>query len=413
MPLNNPTTPDSSTAPYFSMPFREFITLMAVMVSIMALSLDAVLPILSVAGHDLSVASDNQTQYIIGSLLLGVTLGQILYGPLADSYGRKPSVYLGLLIFIGGCVLSLFSTSFPVMLIGRFLQGFGAAAPRVASIAIVRDRFAGREMARVMSFVMAVFIFVPVIAPALGEIVMSLSHWRMVFALFVVMAVFIAAWTALRLPETLKPEDRHPFNLKDIGNSFKIVLTNKQTLGHTISAGLIFTCLIAYLTSARQIYQDYYHTGHLFAFYFALSALSVGVASLVNSGIVRRLGMHRISRVGLIALICVSALFLAIDLLYSTQTPLLYFMLFAVLSFFTLGLLFGNLNAMAMEPMGHQAGIASSVIGALTSAISTILGGLIGQAYDMTLTPLALGFLLMGLAAFAMEMRLSVLRDRI
>jgi len=395
------------------MPFREFIALMAMMVSITALSLDAVLPILSVAGHDLSIDNDNQTQYIIGTLLFGLTLGQLLYGPLADSYGRKPSIYLGLLIFVGGSILSLTATSFPVMLIGRFLQGFGAAAPRVASIAIVRDRFTGREMARVMSFVMAVFIFVPVIAPALGEVIMSLSHWRMVFVLFAVMAVFIAAWTALRLPETLKPEDRHPFNLKDIGNSFKIVLTNKQTLGHTISAGLIFSCLIAYLSCARQIYQDYYDTGHLFAFYFALSALSVGVASLVNSGIVRRLGMHRISHIGLIALIGVSALFMAINMLYTTQIPLLYFMLFAILSFFTLGLLFGNLNAMAMEPMGHQAGIASSVIGALTSAISTILGGLIGQAYDMTLTPLTIGFLVMGLVALAVEMRLSVLRGRV
>lgn len=394
------------------MPFREFIALMAMMVSITALSLDAVLPILSVAGHELAVNSDNQTQYIIATLLLGLTLGQLLYGPLADSYGRKSSVYLGLLIFIGGCVLSLFATSFSAMLIGRFLQGFGAAAPRVASIAIVRDRFAGREMARVMSFVMAVFIFVPVIAPALGEIVMSISHWRMIFALFMVIAVLIAAWTAMRLPETLKPEDRHPFKLKDIGHSFKIVLTNKQTLGHTISAGLIFSCLIAYLSCARQIYQDYYNTGHLFAFYFAISALSVGVASLVNSGIVRRIGMHRISHIGLIALISVSALFLVINMFYTPQTPLLYFMLFAVLSFFTLGLLFGNLNAMAMEPMGHQAGIASSVIGALTSAISTVLGGLIGQAYDDTLTPLTLGFLVMGLAALAVEMWLSAFRNK-
>ena len=392
------------------MPFREFITLMAMMVSITALSMDAVLPILSVAGHDLAVDNDNQTQYIIGSLLLGLTLGQLLYGPLADSYGRKPSVYLGLFIFICGCILSLVATSYSVMLIGRFLQGFGAAAPRVASIAVVRDRFTGREMARVMSFVMAVFIFVPVVAPALGEIVLSFSHWRTIFLLFAVIAILIAAWTALRLPETLKPEDRHPFNLKDIGNSFKIVLTNKQTLGHTISAGLIFSCLIAYLSCARQIYQDYYDTGHLFAFYFAISALSVGIASLVNSGIVRRMGMHRISQMSLIALVSVSALFLTINLLYTTQIPLLYFMLFAVLSFFTLGLLFGNLNAMAMEPMGHQAGIASSVIGALTSAISTILGGLIGQAYDTTLMPLTLGFLVMGLVAMGVEMRLGVLR---
>jgi DHA1 family bicyclomycin/chloramphenicol resistance-like MFS transporter len=165
--------------------------------------------------------------------------------------------------------------------------------------------------------------------------------------------------------------------------------------------------LIAYLSCARQVYQDYYHTGHLFAFYFALSALSVGVASLINSAIVRRQGMHRISRLALIALIGVSALFLVANLIASEQIPLSYFMLFAVLAFFTLGLLFGNLNAMAMEPMGHQAGIASSIIGALTSAISTVLGGLVGQAYDMTLIPLTLGFLVMGLAALTIEMRLS------
>jgi DHA1 family bicyclomycin/chloramphenicol resistance-like MFS transporter len=398
---------DGTTESDFPMSFREFITLMAMMVSITALSLDAVLPILSVVGHDLSIKDANQAQYIIGTLLLGLTLGQLLYGPLADSYGRKFSVYIGLLIFVGGSILSFSATSFSVMLIGRFLQGFGAAAPRISSIAIVRDRFSGREMARVMSFVMAVFIFVPVIAPALGELVMSMSHWRMIFTLFVAMAVFIAAWMTLRLPETLKKHDRHPFNLKEIVKSFKIVVTNKQTLGHTISAGLVFSCLIAYLSCARQVYQDYYHTGHLFAFYFALSALSVGVASLINSAIVRRQGMHRISRLALIALIGVSALFLVANLIASEQIPLSYFMLFAVLAFFTLGLLFGNLNAMAMEPMGHQAGIASSIIGALTSAISTVLGGLVGQAYDMTLIPLTLGFLVMGLAALTIEMRLS------
>jgi DHA1 family bicyclomycin/chloramphenicol resistance-like MFS transporter len=377
------------------------------MVSITALSLDAVLPILSVVGQDLLIKDDNQAQYIIGTLLLGLTLGQLLYGAVADSYGRKFSVYIGLLIFVGGSILSFSATSFSVMLIGRFLQGFGAAAPRISSIAIVRDRFTGREMARVMSFVMAVFIFVPVIAPAVGELVMSISHWRMIFALFVAMAVFIAVWMTLRLPETLKPHDRHPFNLKEIVKSFKIVITNKQTLGHTISAGLVFSCLIAYLSCARQVYQDYYHTGHLFAFYFALSALSVGVASLINSAIVRRLGMHRISRLALIALIGVSALFLIANLVVSEQIPLAYFMLFAVLAFFTLGLLFGNLNAMAMEPMGHQAGIASSIIGALTSAISTLFGGLGGQAYDMKLIPLTLGFLVMGLAALTIETRLS------
>lgn len=400
----------ATEAKEFAMSFREFVTLMAMMVSITALAIDAVLPILSNAGKDLSVSDSNQAQYIIGSLLLGLTLGQLIYGPLADSYGRKRSVYIGLFIFICGSLLSYMADSFTAMLIGRVLQGVGAAAPRVSSIAIVRDLFVGREMARVMSFVMAVFIFVPVIAPALGELVMSVSHWRMVFIMFALMALGIALWMYIRLPETLKPEDRHPFGFGEIWKSVKIVLGNAQTLGHTVSAGLVFSCLIAYLTSAQQIYQQYYHTGQLFVFYFALSAISVGVASLVNSAIVRNMGMRRISIISLIALIMISGLFLIVSLNYPSSTPFWAFMTFAIVAFFCLGLLFGNLNAMAMEPMGHQAGVASSVIGALTSAISTLVGSLVGQWYDMTQIPLAAGFAV--LASSALVIQFILLKNR-
>jgi DHA1 family bicyclomycin/chloramphenicol resistance-like MFS transporter len=404
--LNN-LKPAAASTDGFTMHFGEFIILMALMISLTAMAIDAVLPILSETGRDLAVADANQTQYIIGSLLLGLTLGQLIYGPLADSYGRKRSVYLGLIIFMLGSIISLLADSYFWMLAGRFLQGIGCAAPRVSSVAIVRDLFAGREMARVLSFIMAVFIFVPVVAPALGEIVMILSHWRMVFALFIGMALVVALWMFLRLPETLKPEDKHPFSVAEVWKNFRIVVANKQTLGHTISAGLVFACLIAYLSCARQIYQDYYDTGHLFVFYFALSALSVGVASLVNSQFVRRLGMHKISHLALMGLILISLIFLPVSLVLPDTTPFWAFMAFAICSFFCLGLLFGNLNAMAMEPMGHLAGIASSVIGALTSAVSTLIGSLIGQAYNMTLIPLIIGFLLLGVVAYLIEWYIS------
>lgn len=403
--MNNP----NNSLTELNLSLRELITLLALMVSLTALAIDTVLPALSIMGQDLGVNNANETQFIIGYLLLGLTIGQLVYGPLADSFGRKPSIYIGITIFITGSVLSYAATSFEWMLIGRVLQGFGAAAPRVSSVAILRDLFSGREMARVMSFIMAVFIFVPVVAPAVGEVILMISNWRMIFGVFTLIALIIAIWMWFRLPETLKPENQHPFSFADIYKSFILVVTNWQTLGHTFSAGLVFSCLIAYLNCARQIYQDYYDTGHLFVVYFSISALSVGISSLVNSAIVRRLGMHKISRVALMTLILFSLIFLPVTVIQPTTTPLWAFLLFSILSFFCLGLLFGNLNAMAMEPMGHLAGVASSVIGALTSAISLLIGTLIGQLYDMTLIPLISGFLILALIALIIQQLL--LRD--
>lgn len=407
MPVNNPETSQSE----LSISFREFITLMALMVSLTALSIDTVLPVLTQAGQDLGVSDINQSQYIIAFLMLGLTFGQLVYGPVADSFGRKPSVYIGLFIFIIGSFISYAANSFETMLIGRFLQGFGAAAPRVSSVAIVRDLFTGREMARVLSFVMAVFIFVPVVAPALGEVIQAFSHWRMIFAVFIIMALIISLWMYLRLPETLKPEHRHPFSFADVYTSLIRVVSNRQTLGHTLSAGFVFGCLIGYLNCAPQIYQDYYGAGHLFVLYFSFSALSVGISSLVNSAIVRQFGMHRISLISLIAMVVLALIFLPLTIIYPDDTPLWAFLLFSMASFFCLGLLFGNLNAMAMEPMAHRAGVASSVIGAITTAISVLVGTVIGQLYDLTLIPLVVGFLVTGLAALFIQLLLLRLKS--
>jgi MFS transporter, DHA1 family, multidrug resistance protein len=405
--VNNSETPQSE----LSISFREFVTLMAFMISLTALSIDTVLPALSKAGQDFGLTDLNQSQYIISFLLLGLTFGQLIYGPVADSFGRKQSVYIGLVIFIVGSFISYIAKSFEWMLIGRFLQGFGAAAPRVSSVAIVRDLFTGREMARVLSFIMAVFIFVPVVAPALGEAIQVFSHWRMIFVVFLLIALIITVWMYFRLPETLKVEHRHPFSFFEVYASLIRVITNWQTLGHTISAGFVFGCLIGYLNSAPQIYQNYYATGHLFVMYFSFSAFSVGVSSLVNSAIVRRFGMHKISLISLMVMVVLSGIFLPFTIIHPSDTPLWTFLLFSMACFFCLGLLFGNLNAMAMEPMAHRAGVASSVIGAITTAISVLIGTVIGQLYDLTLIPLVIGFLVTALTALLIELLLLRLKN--
>ncbi len=405
--MNNSETSQSE----LSISFREFVTLMAFMISLTALSIDTVLPALSKAGQDLGLTDLNQSQYIISFLLLGLTFGQLIYGPVADSFGRKQSVYIGLVIFIVGSFISYIANSFEWMLIGRFLQGFGAAAPRVSSVAIVRDLFTGREMARVLSFIMAVFIFVPVVAPALGEAIQVFSHWRMIFVVFLLIALIITVWMYFRLPETLKVEHRHPFSFFEVYASLIRVITNWQTLGHTVSAGFVFGCLIGYLNSAPQIYQNYYATGHLFVMYFSFSAFSVGVSSLVNSAIVRRFGMHKISLISLMVMVVLSGIFLPFTINHPSDTPLWTFLLFSMACFFCLGLLFGNLNAMAMEPMAHRAGVASSVIGAITTAISVLIGTVIGQLYNLTLIPLVIGFLVTAVTALLIELLLLRLKN--
>ncbi len=383
--------------------FVEFVTLMALYVALMAMSIDMVLPSLALMGDDFGIADENQMQYVIGVLFLGFTFGQIIYGPLADSFGRKPTVYLGLTIFALGNILSITAQDYSTMLLGRFLQGFGVAAPRIVSIAIIRDLYTGREMARVMSFIMTIFIIIPVIAPSIGQALLMIVSWRFLFGIFFAAAIIATIWTFVRLPETLKKQDVRPFNLPTIWKDFLVVIGNKFSLGYTICAGLVFGALIGYLASSRQIFQDYFQAGKMFPIYFGISALSIGVSSIVNSMIVRKYGMKLICHYALILMMVMSALMILISLSNHQEVPLWQFMVFAVITFFALGMLFGNLNALAMEPMGHVAGVAAAVTGCLSSGISAVIGTAIGQYYNNTLTPIFFGFLLLTSAAFLLQ----------
>lgn len=374
----------------------EFICLVAFLISLVALGIDAMLPALPAIGSDLNVARANDTQLVIGLFFAGFAVGQLFYGPLSDSWGRKPVVLAGLTLFALGCLMSYLALSFETVLAGRILQGLGAAAPRTVMLAVVRDRYAGREMARVMSFVMAVFIIVPAIAPSLGQGVMLLSDWRSIFAVLLALAVALGLWMALRLPETLARDRRVALSAGRILRAMREVLTTRTALGYTLAAGTVFGAFVGYLSSSQQVFQQTFRLGELFPAFFAVLALSIGASSLVNARLVMRLGMRRLSFAAVFTLTGLSVGFAAVTLGFAGVPPLWAFMLWGMASFFCIGILFGNLNALAMEPLGHIAGTGAAVVGALSTALSLVTGIAIGQIYDGTILPLVLGFAVLG-----------------
>lgn len=394
-----------------TLPFAEFVALMAFMTAMVALSIDAMLPALADIARDLGAQRVNDSQLVISLIFLGLSIGQIFYGPLSDSTGRKPAIYAGIGLYLLGCLLALFATNFQMMLIGRFLQGVGVAGPRSVAVALVRDQYAGRAMARVMSFVMTVFILVPIVAPMLGQGILLVAHWRAIFGLYLLLGLLIGGWFALRQPETLTAERRIRFQVGRILGAFREVFVNRIALGYTVMAGLVSGGFVGYLNSAPQIFQQQYGLGAQFPFYFATLALALGSASFVNAQLVMRFGMRTLSRWALLMLGGFSLLFLLPAWGYAGQPPLWSLMAYLLLGFFAVGILFGNLNARAMEPLGHIAGVGAAVVGSLSTFLSAILGGLIGQSYNGTVLPLVGGFALLSLLALVIMMWAEV--DRV
>ena len=377
--------------------FIEFVTLMALMMALIAYVIDAMLPALPQMGRDLGVTRSNDNQLVISLIFLGNAVGQLLFGPLSDSTGRKAGVYLGFMIFFGGCVISLFAADLQVMLVGRFLQGFGLAAPRIVTVAIIRDCFEGREMARVMSFTMAVFIFVPAIAPAAGQVILFFADWRAITLSYLIVGLLLITWFAMRQSETLPPERRVPFSLAQVNIALREIISNRELVLIILALGLISGAFLGYLNSAQQIFQEQYQLGAMFPAFFALTALSLGVASIMNGRIVILVGMRTLSNRSVLSMTLLSFGFLGIAYIYEGNPPFWLMMSYFVVLFFTLGFLFGNLNAMAMEPLGNIAGIGAAIIGAVSGIMAVPLGIAIGHSYDGTLLPLVTGFAVCGL----------------
>jgi MFS transporter, DHA1 family, multidrug resistance protein len=397
------TSPDKSPDNSFDfvrLPKWEFVPMMAMMSALMALSIDTVLPALPTIGLDLNVSSANNTQLIISFLFIGFGIGLLVFGPLSDSIGRKKPIYFGGTIFCLGCLVSIFSKDLEMMLIGRLLQGFGAAGPRIVSIALIRDEYEGRAMAKIMSLIMTVFILVPAIAPSFGQVILMFAPWPMLFTVFLILAFSTMIWFGLRQPETLPKTKRKPYSLNIILFGAAQTCRNRVSLSATIVSGLVFGALIGYLSSAQQIFADIYDAADMFPIYFGMLALAIGTSSFANSKLLNIFGMKGLIRTALLIMMTLSIPF-ATYLVVFNQTPQLWlFLLYLGGSFACIGMLFGNLNAVALEPMGHIAGIASAVIGSLQNIISVAIGIIIGQMYDGTVIPLILGFALLSTSAF-------------
>jgi DHA1 family bicyclomycin/chloramphenicol resistance-like MFS transporter len=380
-------------------PGLEFVALVALTTSLVAMSIDTMLPALGVMARELGAARPNDRQLVLTLFFAGLSLGQLVYGPISDSTGRKPALYSGLLLFMLGGLVCTFARDFSWLLVGRALSGFGAAGPRIVAIALVRDLHAGRGMARVMSFVQSVFILVPVVAPSLGQAVLAVASWRVIFAALVVIAAINGAWFGLRQRETLPASQRLPFSWRGIARGCKEVFRTPITLGYMLASGFIFGAFIGYLSMSQQVFQEQYGLGRLFPVFFGLFASSIGVASFVNGKLVMRFGMRVISRAALLGACGFSTSAVLCTWATGGHPPLALFVGFMLACFFCNGLLFGNFSARAMEPMGHIAGVAAAVTNSVSGLLALALGTAFGRAYDGTVLPLVTAFMISALLA--------------
>lgn len=374
---------------------------MAMLSALDALSIDAMLPALQDIGREFGLARMNDTQLVVSMVFLGFAIGQIVAGPLSDSYGRKRIAYAGLAIYLLGSLCALVAWDFPMLLGARILQGAGASIPYILCTAMVRDQFEGRAMARIMSFILMIFILIPMIAPAMGQAVLLVADWRAIFACYLALGTIALVWFALRQPETLAVENRHPFSVRRILRAMLEICRNRVSLSYIFAQGFITGAFIGYLATAQQIFQVQYGLGVWFPLYFATLAASLGFASYLNGRLVLRFGMAFLSRIALAIMIIASAGFAVFAFMQDGNPPLWSLMAYLAITFSCVGILFGNLNAAAMEPLGHIAGIGASVVGSLSMLISLPLATLVGQSYDGSVSPLILGFGILGVLSAA------------
>ncbi|MDR3086792.1 MAG: multidrug effflux MFS transporter [Azoarcus sp.] len=380
--------------------FGEFVGFIAACMALNAMSIDIMLPALPLLHADFKLTDPNQAQAVIAFFLFGTGVSQLFYGPFADRFGRRPVIIVGLALFVLAGILSTFADSFATLLLARALQGVGAGAPKVMAVSLARDRYSGVRMAKVMSLAMMIFMIVPVLAPSLGQLVLMLApDWHWVFALLVLAGVALMAWTITRLPETLAPENRLPLSPRAVYAAYRQTVTTRRSAGYMLALSLIIGAHMGFIYSAQQIFVDVFKAGRSFTVLFAAIALTTGLAAFVNSKLVRRFGMRRLSVSGLVAIVVINVFHLVLDL--GGGESLLVFMLLQGASVFTFGILAANLNAMAMEPLGRIAGTASSVIGFVTTVVSAMIGLAIGHMFNGTVVPLIGAYVMLALGALA------------
>jgi DHA1 family bicyclomycin/chloramphenicol resistance-like MFS transporter len=377
----------------------EFIALCAALAATAAMSIDIILPALPAVGRAFGVTDENDRQLVILTFTLVFGLSQLFYGPISDRFGRKPLIAAGLGLYMVGSVAAMFVTTFDGLLAMRGVQGIGCAALQVVTLAMVRDCFSGPAMGRVLTFIFTTFMIVPIIAPTIGQQIEFLATWKGIFAFNAIAAALILFWMATRLKETLRVEDRRSLALRSLAEALGEIVTNRITAGYSVASTLTLVALFSYIISVQQIYGELYGLGTLFPYAFGASSLGVAAAALFSARLVRRLGMRPVAH-GALTIFTVSGLMLFL-LALAGNPP--FWVTFGLLSIcmMAFGVLQGNISAIALEPLGHIAGTASSLVGVVTMTIANILAGLVGQSYDGTVVPLAFAFGFGGLAAAA------------
>jgi DHA1 family bicyclomycin/chloramphenicol resistance-like MFS transporter len=381
------------------MGFPEFVVIIASIMALNPLAMDMMLPALPNIASAFHITAANRPQAVLSTFMIGFGVGQFVMGPLSDRFGRRPVLLGGMVLYVVASLLAIAAPSFETVLLARALQGLGTAATRVIATSVVRDCYAGRRMASVMSLTMMVFIAVPVIAPSFGQAVMLLTQWRGIFIVLTLYGVLALIWSALRLPETLPVSERKSLAWRDVLAAFRQTVTNRQTFGYALAAGGVLGALFAYVFSSQQVFTGIYQLGHYFPLAFAAVAIGIAIAGFLNARIVGRLGMRVISHGGLVGAVVVAGIMLVAAKLQMLPLPL--FMMLSALMMFAFGLMFANFTALAMEPQGHIAGTASSLYGSITTLLGIGIGAVIGQDYNGTLLPFATGFFLCTLGALA------------
>ncbi len=381
----------------------EFIGLMAMLFAIIALAIDAMLPAMPTIAAEFSPDAPDRAGLVISSFVFGMGVGTLFVGPFADRFGRKTTIQFGLALFMVGGALAANAWSLETLLAARVIMGLGAAAPRVASMAMIRDQFSGRQMAQIMSFVMMVFMIVPAAAPAMGALVIAGYGWRGVFWTFLLFALLAGTWMTIRQPETLARAHRRPLQWVTLIAGARTVLTNRLALASIFAQTMMFGMLFGILSSVQPLFDKTFGRGDAFPAWFALIALVSAIASLTNALLVRRLGMYRVILVVFVGVTILSAFTAAMT--FGGLWPAgLYFpgtLLWLLAMFCMVGMTAGNLNAIAMEPLGHIAGLAASIILAVPTMLATLIAAPLGLAFDGTPGPLALGSTLCCIAALA------------
>lgn len=377
----------------------ELVAMVAALSALNALAIDIMLPALPDIGRTFALANDNDRQLVVVAYIALFGVSQLVYGPLSDAFGRRSVLIYALSIYIVGGVLSVIAPSFELLLAARALQGAGAAATRVISTAVVRDLTEGRRMAQVMSMAFTIFMIVPIVAPGLGQLILFVAPWRWIFAALLIYALVVLAWAWLRLPETLSPENRTPLRPKAIAGAYASILRNRQTMGYMAATTFATACLFSYITSSEQIFVDVFHLGAAFPLAFASIALCISGGTYLNSRLVMRYGMRRLSHTMTVAFMLLAAVNAALAL--SIGHTFWSFLGLLGLAFLMFGLISSNFNALAMEPMGRTAGAASAVFGAVTASGGAALGAIVARGFDGTTAPFLVGMTLLGAAMLA------------